>query len=94
MPSIGCLAAAEVRRYLNFGEDIISSTGQIVLPAEIRQMDRIEPGQEFNVERLGRGDYRVVRRAAAPNQGIIDWLLGCPHKDFYVPIDFESTDTL
>ena len=30
----------------------ISSKGQIVLPAEFRQMDRIEPGQEFEVERL------------------------------------------
>ncbi len=26
----------------------ISSKGQIVLPAEFRQMDRIEPGQEFD----------------------------------------------
>jgi AbrB family looped-hinge helix DNA binding protein len=41
----------------------VSSKGQIVLPAEFRQMDRIEPGQEFDVERLDRGDYRLVRRA-------------------------------
>jgi len=39
----------------------ISSKGQIVLPAEFREMDRIQPGQEFNVERLDRGDYRLVR---------------------------------
>jgi len=72
----------------------ISSKGQIVLPAEFRQMDRIEPGQEFDVERIDRGDYRLVRRAAPRNEGAIAWLLDCPHKDFFVPIDSESTDTL
>lgn len=30
----------------------MSSKGRIVLPAKLRQMDRIEPGQEFEVERL------------------------------------------
>lgn len=72
----------------------ISSKGQIVLPAELRQMDRIEPGQEFDVERIDRGDYRIVRRVAPRNEGAIAWLLKCPCKDFFVPIDSESTDTL
>jgi hypothetical protein len=72
----------------------ISSKGQIVLPAEFRQMDGIEPGQEFDIERLDCGDYRLVRRVPPPNQGAVDWLLACPHKDFFVPIDSESTDTL
>ena len=57
-------------------------------------MDRVEPGQEFDVERLDRGDYRLVRRSPRPNEGVIDWLLACPQKDFFVPIDSESTDTL
>jgi AbrB family looped-hinge helix DNA binding protein len=34
----------------------VSSKGQIVLPAEFRQMDRIEPGQEFDIERVDCGD--------------------------------------
>ena len=72
----------------------ISSKGQIVLPVEFRQMDRIESGQEFDVERLDRGDYRLVRRLAPSNEGAIDWLLACPQKDFFVPIDSESTDAL
>jgi len=54
-------------------------------------MDRVEPGQEFDVERLDRGDYRIVRRAPRQNEGAIDWLLACPQKDFFVPIDSEST---
>jgi len=72
----------------------ISSKGQIVLPSEFRQMDRIEPGQEFDIERLDRGDYRLVGRVAPPNEGVIDWLLACPVKDFFVPIESESTDAL
>ncbi len=72
----------------------ISSKGQIVLPAEFRQMDGIETGQEFDVERVDRGDYRLVRRAAPPNEGAIEWLLACPRKDFFVAIDSESTDSL
>jgi len=71
----------------------VSSKGQIVLPAEFRHMDRVEPGQEFDVERLDRGEYRLVRRAPQ-NEGAIDWLLVCPQKDFFVPIDSESTDAL
>jgi AbrB family looped-hinge helix DNA binding protein len=72
----------------------VSSKGQIVLPAEIRQQDGIEAGQEFEVERLDRGEYRLVRHTAPPNEGIVDWLLGCPEKGFFVPIESESTDAL
>jgi AbrB family looped-hinge helix DNA binding protein len=72
----------------------VSSKGQIVLPAEFRKIDRVEPGQEFDVERVDRGDYRLVRRMARSNEGAVDWLLDCPQKDFFVPIDAESTDAL
>jgi AbrB family looped-hinge helix DNA binding protein len=71
----------------------VSSKGQIVLPAGLRQQDRIEPGQEFEVERLDRGDYRL-RRTAPTNEGVVDWLLACPEKDFFVSIESESTATL
>lgn len=57
-------------------------------------MDRIKPGQEFDIERLDRGDYRLVRRATPPNKGAVDWLLTCPYKGFFVPIESESTDAL
>jgi len=40
------------RRHLTYMKTTVSSKGQIVLPAEFRQMDRIEPGQEFDIERL------------------------------------------
>lgn len=72
----------------------VSSKGQIVLPVEFRNMDSVKPGQVFDVERLDRGDYRLVRRPAPCNEGVVDWLLACPGKDFFVPIDSESTDAL
>jgi bifunctional DNA-binding transcriptional regulator/antitoxin component of YhaV-PrlF toxin-antitoxin module len=73
---------------------VVSSKGQIVLPAEFRHADRVEPGQEFDIERLDRGDYRLVRRAGPPNQGAIDWLLSCPQKGYFISVESESTDTL
>ena len=72
----------------------VSTKGQLILPAEIRRLDRIEPGQEFEVERIDRGEYRLVRREPPPNEGLVDWLLACPEKDYFVPIESESTDTL
>jgi len=72
----------------------VSSKGQIVLPAELRRLDRIEAGQEFEIERLDCGEYRLKRRSAAPNEGLVDWLLACPEKGFFVPVESESTDTL
>jgi AbrB family looped-hinge helix DNA binding protein len=72
----------------------VSSKGQIVLPAEIRRRDRIRPGQEFDVERLDCGEYRLKRRPPSSGEGVVDWLLACPEKGFFVPIDSETTDTL
>jgi AbrB family looped-hinge helix DNA binding protein len=72
----------------------VSSKGQIVLPAEIRRQDRIEAGQVFDVERLDRGEYRLRRRRPRPNEGVVDWLLACPVKGYFVPIESESADSL
>ena len=72
----------------------MSTKGQVVLPAELRELDHLRPGEEFEVERLGPGDYRLVRKQPPPNEGLVDWLLACPEKGFFVPIESESTDTL
>jgi AbrB family looped-hinge helix DNA binding protein len=72
----------------------VSSKGQIVLPAEIRQRDGIRPGEQFEVKRIDRGEYRLLRQEPPPNQGMVDWLLACPAKGYFVPIQSESTDTL
>jgi len=73
---------------------IVSSKGQIVLPAEIRQQDNIQAGQHFEIERVDRGEYRLTRKQAAPNEGVLEWLLACPEKSYFVPIESESTDTI
>ncbi len=57
-------------------------------------MDHVEPGQEFDIERLDRGEYRLVRRAAPLKDGAVSWLFACPQKDFFVPVLSESTDTI
>ena len=72
----------------------VSTKGQIVLPAELRRRDGIRAGEEFEVERLDTGEYRLWRVAPAPNEGLVDWLLACPEKGYFVPIESESTDTL
>ncbi len=72
----------------------ISTKGQVILPAELRQQDDIEPGQEFEVIRIDRGEYRLVRVKPPPNEGLVEWLLACPEKGYLVPIESESTDTV
>ncbi len=65
-----------------------------MLPSEIRSLDGIKAGQEFEVERLGKGKYRLTRRSKRPNEGLVDWLLRCPAKGFYEPFKSEGIDTL
>ena len=72
----------------------VSSKGQIVIPAELRRQDDIQAGQVFAVERVDRGDYRLVRLTPRANEGVLEWLLSCPEPDFFVPIESESTDAL
>lgn len=73
---------------------VISSKGQIVLPAGLREQDRILPGQQFEIERVDAGQYLLTKVPAADNAGLVDWLLGCPEKGWFEPIPSESTDTL
>jgi AbrB family looped-hinge helix DNA binding protein len=72
----------------------VSRKGQIVIPADIRRRDDIRAGQRFKIERIARGDYRVKRCQRLPNEGLMQWSLSCPEKDFFVPITSESTATL
>lgn len=73
----------------------VSTKGQIILPAEIRQRDAIEPGQEFEVERLDRGEYRLKRKERRRNEGLVKLLLACPVKGWFNPMDrTETTDDI
>ena len=71
----------------------VSSKGQVVLPAELRQQDGIKPGQEFEVERIERGEYRLKRKTRQRNKGLVKLLLACPVKGWFKPWPFaETTD--
>jgi AbrB family looped-hinge helix DNA binding protein len=69
----------------------VSTKGQIILPAEIRQRDGIEPGQEFEVERIDRGEYRLKRKERRRNEGLVKLLLACPVKGWFQPMDRKET---
>jgi AbrB family looped-hinge helix DNA binding protein len=73
---------------------MVSSKGQIVLPAELRQRDHIVPGQQSEIERLDSGRYLLKKQEAPANEGLLDWLPGCHVKGWFQPITSESTDTL
>lgn len=73
---------------------VVSSKGQIVLPAELRERDRVKPGQRFEIERVEEGRYMLTRQPAGDNDGLVEWLRGCPVKDWFVELDSESTDDL
>ena len=72
---------------------VVTSMGQIVLPAELRQQDQIVPGQRFQIERIEAGRYLLKMEQDSPNEGLVDWLLACPEKDWFRPITSASTDT-
>jgi AbrB family looped-hinge helix DNA binding protein len=73
----------------------MSSKGQIVLPAELRQRDAIQPGQEFDVERIDCGQYVLRRRTRQRNEGLVKLLLACPVKGFFKPMERdEMTDDI
>ena len=72
---------------------ILSSKGQVVLPAELRQQDDIRPGERFEIERIERGEYRLTRMTRRRNAGLVSLLLACPGKGLFRPMDrSETTD--
>jgi len=73
----------------------VSTKGQIVIPAEIRQQDDIQPGEEFSVERVDQGQYLLKRKTRRRNQGLVKLLLACPVKGWFKPMDRrETTDNI
>ena len=65
-----------------------------MLPAPLRERDRIAAGQAFDIERIEAGQYLLKRQPVPDNEGVVEWLLACPSKDWFQPIPSESTDSL
>ena len=74
-------------RYLKDVRARVLSRGRIMLPAELRLQDGVATGQRFEVERIARGKYFLVRRSSERKAGVVDWLLACPEKGFFVPFE-------
>lgn len=73
----------------------VSTKGQIILPAQIRREDDIKVGQEFEIERIDRGQYLLRRKDNPRNRGLVKLLLSCPAKDWFTPLDrSETTDEI
>ncbi len=65
-----------------------------MIPAELRQVDRLVPGQKFELERLEVGQYLLKRIAEPDNEGVVQWLTDCPEKGWFVSVGSESMDTV
>jgi AbrB family looped-hinge helix DNA binding protein len=74
------------QKYLAFVKTTVSTKGRITLPAELRLRDGIAAGQEFEVKRLDRGDYRLKPKARRRNEGLVKLLLACPVKGWFKPV--------
>ncbi len=73
----------------------VSTKGQIIIPADIRREDDIKSGQEFEIERLERGQYLLKRTTRKSNAGLVKLLLSCPVKDWFQPLErTETTDDI
>lgn len=76
----------------------VGDNGQITLPATLRRKDHIRAGQQFEIQRLKAGEYLLKQKPesspSANNQNFVDWLLACPEKGWFQPMESESTDTL
>ena len=70
---------------------IVSTKGKIILPAEIRRRDDIKSGQEFEIERLDRGEYLLKRTTKPRNKGLVKLLLDCPVKDWFQSLERNET---
>ena len=64
-----------------------------MLPAPLRERDRIAAGQRFHIERLEAGQYLLKREPVPDHAGLVDWLLACPDKDWFQSIASESMNT-
>lgn len=75
----------------------VSSAGQLEIPAALRLRDGILAGQEFDIEKVRDGEYRLHATTAVPSlrkRGPLAVLQACPEKDFFTPMDWGTTAQL
>jgi hypothetical protein len=72
----------------------MSSKGKIARPTTVGAKDHLKSEEELPIERVEENQCQLVQRRGLPNEGLVDWLLACPEKGFFIPIESESTDTV
>jgi hypothetical protein len=72
----------------------VSNDCGIALPEKLRKQDEIRDGDQFEIERIGCAHYRLRRVAKRKDWKLIDWLLACPVKGWFKPLEGESTDAI
>ena len=72
----------------------LSSKGQMVLPVGLRDQDGIESGREFEIERLVQSAYRLRATEPPENCGLVNLLLACPERDWFVGLESEPIDQM
>lgn len=75
---------------------IISANGLLEIPAIFREADAIQPGQRWEIERIGKGAYqlRVAADESRPKRRLVDVLLDCPVKGWFSEPDRSELTTL
>lgn len=75
---------------------IITADGLIEIPEVFRKTDALKPGQRCDIERVACGEYRLrmvnVPDATVPD--LVDVLLACPVKDWWVEPDRSERTSL
>lgn len=75
----------------------ISIDGLVEIPRDFREADKIKPGQQCEIERLGKGEYRLKLKEepeGKPRMSLLAWLLACPEKDWMTEPDRSEKTTL
>jgi bifunctional DNA-binding transcriptional regulator/antitoxin component of YhaV-PrlF toxin-antitoxin module len=66
----------------------MTEKGELVLPTAYLRQDQIAAGTEFEIKRLGPGEY-LLKRTGQRNISLAEWLMDCPEKDWFTPLTFE-----
>lgn len=78
---------------------ILNANGLLEIPEVFRKADTLQPGQRCDIERVGKGDYRVrvsvPETTGEPQESLVSLLRSCPVKGFFTAMErTETTDDL
>ena len=61
----------------------MSSKGQVVIPAEVRERQNLRPGDQLVIEE--RKDEVILKKARRQRKkSLLQWMLDCPAPDFRI----------